>query len=57
MYVMFTLLLNSLFTMTPAMEDFLQSSPGLSVVRSVLMTLLTIAVVRWVSRKRIYWRT
>lgn len=57
MYVMFTLLLNSVFTMTPAMEDFLQSSPGLSVVRSVLMTLLTIAVVRWVSRKRIYWRT
>jgi predicted acyltransferase len=57
MYVMFTLLLNSLFTMTPVMEDFLQTSPGLSVVRSVLMTLLTVAVVRWVSHKRIYWRT
>jgi predicted acyltransferase len=57
MYVMFTLLLNSLFTMTPAMEDFLQTSPGISVVRSVLMTLLTVAVVRWVSHKRIYWRT
>jgi hypothetical protein len=29
----------------------------LSVVRSVLVTLITVAIVRWVSHKRIYWRT
>jgi hypothetical protein len=57
MYVMFTVLLNSLFSLTPAMEGFLQTSPGMSVVRSVLMTLLTVIIVRWVSRQRVYWRT
>jgi predicted acyltransferase len=57
MYVMYTVLINAVLNLIPGTADILQSSPGLSVVRSVLVTLITVAIVRWVSHKRIYWRT
>ncbi len=56
-YVLFTVLLNSVFELTPPMRSFLQATPAQSVARSIVSTVVTIALVCYVSRKRIYWRT
>lgn len=56
-YVLYTVLLNSILEMIPAMRGVLQDSPGLSLIRSLLSTLLVVLIVRWASRKRIFWRT
>jgi predicted acyltransferase len=57
MYVMFTVLLNSVFEMIPPLRPVLQGSPGTSIIRTLAMTAFTVVLVSWASRKRIYWRT
>jgi predicted acyltransferase len=56
-YVLFTVLLNALFELTPFGQQFMQGSIAQSLMRSFLSLVLTIAIVRAVSRRRIYWRT
>jgi len=56
-YVLFTVFLNSLFELIPPLRSVLQSSPALSLVRSAINVVIVVAVVRYVSRRRIYWRT
>jgi hypothetical protein len=55
-YVVFTVFLNSLFELIPTTRGLWESSPGLSVVRSVICTVLVVLLVRLATRKRIYWR-
>lgn len=56
-YVLFTVLLNAAFELTPFGQQFLQATPAQSLLRSLLSLVVTIAIVRAVSRRRIYWRT
>ena len=56
-YVLYTVFLNSILEMIPAARGVMQGSPGLSVIRSVISTLVVVLIVRWTSRKRIFWRT
>ena len=56
-YVIYTVLLNSLFEMIPPMRGLLRSSPAEAFVRSVLEVILVVLVVRVASRRRVYWRT
>ena len=56
-YVLYTVLLNSLLEMIPAARGFMQDSPELSLIRSILSTVVVVLMVRWASRRRIFWRT
>lgn len=56
-YVLFTVLLNSILEMIPAMRGVLMATPELALLRSVIMTVLVVLIVRWTTRKRIFWRT
>lgn len=55
-YVLFTVLLNSAFELVPWLRGFMTTSPTEAVIRSVVSVIITIAIVRYVSRQRIYWR-
>ena len=55
-YVLFTVLINSIIELTP-FRDVLNASPGEAILRSVIEVVLVVAIVRAVSRRRIYWRT
>jgi len=57
MYVLYTVLLNSVFELIPPMRTLLLGSFGEAMVRSLLSLALVILIVRTMSRKRIYWRT
>jgi len=57
MYVMFTILINSTLELIPPMRDLLQASPGEAILRSAIQVTLVVLVVRYVTRKHIYWRT
>ena len=56
-YVLFTVFLNSLFELIPAVRPVLQGSPGESILRSILSTVLVVLIVRFATRRRIFWRT
>ena len=56
-YILFTVFLNSIFEMIPALRPVLRGSPGASLLRSVLTVVLVVLIVRAFSRARIYWRT
>jgi predicted acyltransferase len=55
-YVLFTVLLNPLLELIPPMRGVLQSSPGESVLRSLIETVVVVLAVRFFTHKRIYWR-
>jgi hypothetical protein len=57
LYVMYTILLNSILELIPPMRGVLRGSLGEAMVRSLLSVGLVILIVRYMSRKRIYWRT
>lgn len=56
-YVLFTVFLNSLFELIPPLRPVLQGSPGESVLRSIISTVLVVIIVRFFTRRRIFWRT
>jgi predicted acyltransferase len=57
LYVMYTILINSILELIPPMRGLLRASFGEAMVRSVLSVALVALIVRYMSRKRIYWRT
>jgi predicted acyltransferase len=56
-YVLFTVLLNSLFELIEPLRGVLRQSAGEILLRMLLETLLVVLIVRFVTRRRIYWRT
>jgi hypothetical protein len=56
-YVLFTVLLNPLLELIAPLRGVLESSPATSVVRSAISTLLVVLAVRYVTHKRVFWRT
>ncbi len=56
-YVLFNGLLNSLFELIHPLQPVLESTPAESVLRSAIMTVITVVIVRAVTRRRIFWRT
>jgi predicted acyltransferase len=57
LYVLFTVLFNSIFEMIPPLRPVLMGSIPQEMVRYTLEVLLVIVTVRFFSRRRIYWRT
>jgi hypothetical protein len=57
LYVMYTILINSILEMIPPFRGVLRGSFAEAMVRSLLSVGLVILIVRYMSRKRIYWRT
>jgi hypothetical protein len=57
LYVMYTILLNSILELIPPLRGVLRASFGEAMVRSLLSVGLVVLIVRHMSRKRIYWRT
>lgn len=57
MYVMYTILVNAILELIPPMRGFMLGSLGPAILRSILSVILVVAIVRTMSRKRIYWRT
>lgn len=56
-YVMYTVFLNSLLELIPAVRPVLRGSPGEALLRSLIVTALVVAIVQAFTRRRIYWRT
>ena len=56
-YVLYTVLLNSLLELIPAMRGVLRASPGESILRSLVTTVVVVMIVQYFTRKRIFWRT
>ena len=56
-YVMFTVFLNSVFELIHPLQPVLEGSPGESILRSIIMTILVVVLVRFFTRRRIFWRT
>lgn len=56
-YVMFTVFLNSALELIHPLQPVLQGSPGESVLRSIIVTVITLLLVRFFTRRRIFWRT
>jgi predicted acyltransferase len=57
LYVMYTILINSILELIPPMRGMLRASFGEAMVRSFLSVAAVVLIVRYMSRKRIYWRT
>jgi predicted acyltransferase len=57
LYVMYTILINAVLELIPPMRGVLRGSLGEAMVRSLLSVGLVVLIVRYMSRKRIYWRT
>ena len=57
LYVLFTILINSLIQLVPALRDFMMGSVPLEMTRYLVEVLMIVTIVRFMSRKRIYWRT
>ena len=57
LYVMYTILINSVLELIPPLRGVLRGSFGEALVRSLLSVGLVILIVRTMSRRRIYWRT
>jgi predicted acyltransferase len=56
-YVLYTVLLNSIFELIAPLRPVLEATPAQSLIRSVVMCAIVVMLVRHLSRKRIYWRT
>jgi predicted acyltransferase len=56
-YVLYTVLINSVFELVPPLRGVLRGSAGEAVLRSLIEVVLVVIVVRFVSRQRIYWRS
>lgn len=56
-YVVFTVFLNSVFELVHPLQSVLEGSPGESILRSIIMTILSVLIVRYFTRRRIFWRT
>jgi predicted acyltransferase len=56
LYVMYTVLINSTLELIPVTRDVMSGSLGSALVRSLLSVGLVMVVVRYMSRRRIYWR-
>lgn len=56
-YVLFTVLLNSAFELVAPLRGVLRQSAGEILLRMLLETVLVVLIVRFVTRRRIYWRT
>ncbi|HEY6218512.1 MAG TPA: DUF5009 domain-containing protein [Gemmatimonadaceae bacterium] len=56
-YVLFTVFLNPLSELVPAVRDMSLDNMAVQATRSIIELSLVIAAVRWMSRRRIYWRT
>lgn len=56
-YVLFTVFLNSLFELIPPLRTVLEGSPGESILRSIISTVVVVIIVRFFTRRRIFWRT
>lgn len=56
-YVLYTVFLNSLLELIPAVRPVLRGSPGEALLRSLIVTALVVAIVQAFTRRRIYWRT
>lgn len=57
MYVLYTVFLNSLLELFPPVRSLLRGSPGESILRSLVTTVLVVVIVQLFTRKRIFWRT
>jgi len=57
MYVVFSILMNSALEMIPPLRGVLRNSAGEVVLRTLLEASAAILIVRYFSRRRIYWRT
>ncbi len=56
-YVLYTVFLNSLLELIPAVRPILRGSPGEALLRSLLITALVVAIVQAFTRRRVFWRT
>ena len=56
-YVLYTVLLNSVLELIPAMRPVLRGSAGEALLRSLVVTALVVVIVQTFTRRRIYWRT
>jgi hypothetical protein len=56
-YVLFTVLLNPLFELVPAVRNISMDNMLNQAWRSAVELAMVIAIVRFMSRRRIYWRT
>ncbi|MBA3646179.1 MAG: hypothetical protein H0W63_08360 [Gemmatimonadaceae bacterium] len=56
-YLLFTVLLNSFFELIPPLRPVLTGSPQEAIIRSVLSTVLVVFLVRFATRRRIFWQT
>jgi hypothetical protein len=56
-YVLFTVFLNSIFELVPALRGVLRNSPGESILRSLLTVVLVVVIVQIFTRHRVFWRT
>ena len=57
MYVIFSVLMNSALEMIPPLRGVLRDSAGEVLLRTILETTAAVLIVRYFSRRRIYWRT
>ena len=56
-YVVYSIFLNSIFEMIPALRPVLRSTAGGNMLRAVLSLTLVMLIVQLLTRKRIFWRT
>lgn len=57
MYVVLSLFTTSVLELIVPLREVMRGSPGESFLRSLLETTAAVLIVRYMSRKRIYWRT
>ena len=57
MYVVFSVLMNSVLEAIPPLRGVLRDSAGEVLLRTILETTAAVLIVRYATRKRIYWRT
>lgn len=56
-YVLFSVFLTSLLELISPLRGVLEASPWQSILRSIIETALVVLIVRWMSRRKIFWRT
>lgn len=56
-YVLFSVFMGSLLELITPLRGVLEGSPAQSILRSLIETAVVVLIVRWASRRRIFWRT
>ena len=56
-YVLYSVLINSLLELFPPTRGIFERSIPMAIVGIIVPTLVVIFIVRWTTRKRIFWRT